>query len=258
MPDIPPPQPPVRPYVHETLAGRALHFSINAIQSSMLLADPDALALLYTRTMMGLLLFKPQPRQIAMIGLGGGSLVKFCHRHLPDTVLQVVEINPHVIALRQQFQVPPDGPRLQVLQADGARFVREAARGDRPALEVLMVDGFDGDGQPEALSTPAFYDDCLDALQPGGLLVVNLHSADPKFDVLVQRLERSFNPNLLLVDDGELSNTIIFASKGQALAMAVRRGLLGRRPKGLSAAAAQQLADGFELVAKAWQARPRR
>ena len=64
------------------------------------LRDPSALDLEYTQTMMGFLLFLPQPQRIAMIGLGGGSLAKFCHRYLPRTRIQVVEINPHVIALR--------------------------------------------------------------------------------------------------------------------------------------------------------------
>ena len=35
-----------------------------------------------------------------MIGLGGGSLVRFCHRHLPHSRMTVVEINPAVVALR--------------------------------------------------------------------------------------------------------------------------------------------------------------
>ena len=35
--------------------------------------------------MMGFLLFKPQPRSIGMIGLGGGSLAKFCYRYLSRT-----------------------------------------------------------------------------------------------------------------------------------------------------------------------------
>ena len=46
--------------------------------------------------MMGFLLFKPEPGNIAMIGLGGGSLAKFCHRDLPRSRIQAIEINPHV------------------------------------------------------------------------------------------------------------------------------------------------------------------
>ena len=97
----------VKPYVHETGNARALHFSLHETQSRMRLDDPDALDLAYTRTMMGFLLFHPDPRQIAMIGLGGGSLAKFCHRHLPRASIEVVEINGHILELRDTSRCRP-------------------------------------------------------------------------------------------------------------------------------------------------------
>ena len=76
--------------------------------------DPHALDLQYTRTMTGFLSFKPKPRHIGMIGLGGGSLAKFCHRYLPSARIEIVEINPHVLALRDEFWIPPDDARLTI------------------------------------------------------------------------------------------------------------------------------------------------
>jgi spermidine synthase len=49
-----------------------------------------------------------------MIGLGGGSLVKYCHHHLPGARVSVAEISPEVIALRDRFRIPPDDERLEV------------------------------------------------------------------------------------------------------------------------------------------------
>ena len=72
---------------------RSLYFDDEAIQSVMRNAAPAALELEYTRMMMGFLLFNPAPDSIAFIGLGGGSLVKFCYRHLPHTQLSVAENN---------------------------------------------------------------------------------------------------------------------------------------------------------------------
>src|SRR3954469_7553993 len=89
----------VKPFVHQTQKMKSLHFSIAEIQSCMELARPDSLDLSYTRTMMGFLLFHPMPLRIGMIGLGGGSLAKFCYRHLVRADITVLEINPHVIAL---------------------------------------------------------------------------------------------------------------------------------------------------------------
>lgn len=68
----------------------------------------------------------------------------------------MVKINPHVIALREAFKIPPNGLRLQMLQADGAALVRQPPQ----RFEVLLVDGFDHDGLPEALSSQRLYDNC--------------------------------------------------------------------------------------------------
>ena len=245
MPETLDPANHVKPYVCESLTAKALQFSISAIQSRMKLEDPYALDLAYTRTMMGFLLFHPAPRQIAMIGLGGGSLAKFCHRYLPAAQIQVVEINPHVIALRDEFHVPPDGERFRVIHGDGAHYVRyPAARAD-----VLVVDGFDSDGLPSRLCSQRFYDDCRAMLQPGGVLVVNLHTGHRQVGRHVDRIHRSFDGAALVVDDGELSNSIVFACKGRALDQAPA-GIV-RRPEGLDRAAANQLLGAFALVGRA-------
>jgi spermidine synthase len=201
------------PFVQDTGGSKSLHFTHGELQSMMLNDDPARLALDYTRTMMGFLLFNPAPSHIGMIGLGGGSLVKFCHRHLTASRMTVLEINPHVIALRREFQVPDDDARLTVIAADGALFLQT----ETPAFDVLLVDGFDHDGQPAALCSQRFYDDCCAALAPGGLLVVNLHYQHPDYPLLVERIARSFGGNAVEIVVEEKTNAIVLASKGPAI-----------------------------------------
>ena len=235
----------VKPYLHEALDSLSMHFSISEIQSRMQIQRPDALALEYTRTMMGFLVFQPEPGPIAMIGLGGGSLAKFCHRHLPGASLLVVEINPHVIALRDRFQVPVDDSRLQVIAADGAWFVATTER----RFDVLLVDAFDAQGMPATLGSRRFYDDCLDVLQPDGVMAVNLHAGHPHFPAYLDRIGRSFGKNVIRVDAADGSNCVIFAGKGDRL----RRPASGplRRPASLAAEPWKQLRSAFARVAVA-------
>jgi spermidine synthase len=237
----------VPPFVVETLTSKSLHFSFSATQSSMRLDDPDALELDYTRVMMGFLLFIPRPKRLAMIGLGGGSLPKFCHRHLPGSRIEVVEINPHVIALRDQFHVPPDSARFRVLQADGARFARERSG----AIDVLIVDGFDDVGQSPQLASRRFYDDCRESLAEGGVMVVNLHGKREGAAPCVERIRRSFGERLLVVDSQEDCNTIVFAFK-DASSLARRPGEWGRPPR-LRKHAAESLRSALASVEHAWQ-----
>jgi spermidine synthase len=92
-----------------------------------------------------------------------------------------------------------------------------------------------------------FYDDCHDALQPGGIMVGNLHYGHRRYEIHVDRIRRSFNGVVLVVDDSDLSNSIVFACKGNKLEQ--HRAGLVRRPKGLEEAAAQHLPAGFALIA---------
>lgn len=238
----------VQPYVFKDDTSRSMHFSLHEIQSRMRLQDPQALDLRYTRTMMGFLLFHPCPQRIAMMGLGGGSLAKFCHHHLPAAHMDVVEINPHVIALREEFGVPVDGPRFRVIEADGARFIREAAQ----HYDVLLLDAFDDQGLPGQLASARFYRDCADALQPGGVLVANLPASLHHLSVCLKRIRMAFGGAVLVVGDDDLENVVVFAFKlgvGQSLACRADACVC---PSELDASARDQLMPAFEGITQAW------
>lgn len=227
------------PFIVDAHGQRSLQFDGTTIQSHMALDDPSALALDYTRSIMGFLLFYPAPRRVAIIGLGGGSLVKYCLSTLPDTVVIAVEINPEVIALRDAFGIPPDGPRLQVLCRDGADYVRDS--GESP--DVLIVDGFDVAGLPRQLCSAGFYDHCYAMLAEGGMMVVNLWGGDSGYGRYASRIRDSFADRVVVVRAEEDTNRIVFASKdrgfppSRALLLDRARTLAGDHPIGLDALA---------------------
>ena len=110
--------------VSESDGVRTLHLGSTAIQSAMRIAKPDHLELAYTRAMMAFLLFKPDPEEILMIGLGGGSLAKFVHKYMADAKTVVVEISPKVVTVaRHLFHLPEDDARLSVIVDDGAAYL---------------------------------------------------------------------------------------------------------------------------------------
>lgn len=224
-----------------------MYFSCSAVQSSMNLMQPDALVLEYTQTMMGFLMIKPKPQHIGMIGLGGGSIAKFCHRYLPKTNMTVVEINPHVIALRDQFQIPPNGDRFTVIEGDGAEFVRQA----RQRYDILIMDGFGVDGIPLPLCSQPFYDDCRNALPPGGVFIANLHTEDTDYDAYLARISQSFGPSVLVVEEPESAQSTVFACNGP-LPSAPKKGQ-ALRPARLPDSAWHQLDAAFANFAQAWR-----
>lgn len=197
----------VQPYLYEDEDGVSLHFELHSIQSRMQRDDPTALVLGYTRLMAGSLLLQPAPQRVLMIGLGGGSLPKYVHHHLPQADLTVVEINPHVIALRERFAIPPDSKRFKVLLADGATHVAQLTT----PVELLMVDGFTYDGQPEALCTADFYAACRQVLAPQGVLAVNLQADDPLTPVYRERLALAFDGAVLALPSQDGGNVVVLA-----------------------------------------------
>lgn len=187
---------------------RYLHLGGSAVQSAMRIRDPEALELEYTRAMMAFLLFRPQARRIALIGLGGGSIAKYIHRHLPDTHLTAVELNPQVIAAaRSYFHLPPDDQRLAVLAADGAQFIA----GREGELDVLLVDGYDARRIVAELASEAFYAACRSALAPGGVAVFNLWGRDRLFDIYFERIAAAFDDHALLLPAEKKGNIQVFA-----------------------------------------------
>jgi spermidine synthase len=247
MSDNRPLTPYTMPLVYESISSRVMLFSMGETQSSMRLNDPLALDLEYTRTMMGFLMLLPEPRSIGMVGLGGGSLAKFCHRYLPHAQVQVMEINPHVIALRKEFHVPDNDDRFEVISANGALFIRNR----QAAYDVLLIDGYDIHGLPAELTSQRFYDDCHAALGVDGIMVANLYYGHHDYQAQLDRIQRAFQGRILVVNDGEMSNSIVFACKGERLR---KKGIgLIRRPKGLEAKAADHLLGAFARIATAQQ-----
>lgn len=204
---------------------RTLAFTAGDVQSEMLLSDPTRLVLAYCRAIMCFALFVPRPRHICMVGLGGGSLAKFCHRHFPAARITVIESRADVIALRGQFAIPPDDARLQVVHADAAVWLAQFAG----QVDVLVVDGFERAGLPAALGSARFYADCRRALADGGVLVANIFSYDPQYPGMLARLSLMFDGRVCAFARIAGNNRILFAVKAPIRPAAPMRALRVQR-----------------------------
>jgi spermidine synthase len=197
-------------YVSEKFGVRTLYIGSDTVQSSMRLARPNDLELAYTRSMMAFLLFHPDPQQVLMIGLGGGSLAKFIYHRLPATQVVAVEINPQVAAVaRELFYLPVEDARFSVVISDGAEYLSDGKR----TADIIMLDGYDAESQVEALSALGFYRDCARALSESGVLVVNLWGGDLDFRACVDRIAQAFDGLVACLPAGRPGNVVALAFK---------------------------------------------
>lgn len=223
----------MRAVARETDGLLELRFDMATVQSAMRLEAPTALELEYTRVMMRCLLFNPSPKRMLLLGLGGGSLAKYCHQHFPLADITAVEINPHVLALRDRFQVPPDSPRFRVLLADGAAHVLAAAKfakqvtATSAAIEqgcdTILVDAFHFDGAPASITSRGFFAACRALLSHNGVLVVNLEGDAGLYQPVLENLSHVFDGAVWSVPCVASSNRIAFAARSEHLMSTMRQ-----------------------------------
>ncbi|MEK9595753.1 MAG: polyamine aminopropyltransferase [Rhodospirillaceae bacterium] len=111
-------------------------------------------------------------RKVLIIGGGDGGMARECLRHESLLALTMVEIDQSVVDLCKTY-LPAisdgafDDPRLNLVIADGARFVAESD----DKYDLIIVDSTDPIGPGEILFGRAFYRDCVSRLAAGGVIV---------------------------------------------------------------------------------------
>ena len=195
---------------------RSLQFGTQARQSTMLLRQPDALALVYTHCLMTCLLFSSaHPEAALVLGLGGGSVPKFLLRQLPECRIDTVEKRASIIDVaRDYFALPADDKRLRVHLRDGLDFLAES----KPEqYDLIFVDLHDSAGMAPAVRRPEFFPACTRGLRPQGVVALNMwYGYREKEEEEVRRLlELSFNDRLLYLPVAGKRNCVVLAFRSQ-------------------------------------------
>jgi spermidine synthase len=198
-----------KPFIVDSGLERRLQFDLHTVQSAMHREHPDRLSLAYTRKMMTFLLFNRAPERILLLGLGGGSLAKFCHRRLPGAAITAVEVNPDVIALRDAFHIPRDDARFRVVCAEGADYVTRLGQ----FQDVILADACDREGIAPKLDAIEFYEAAHRCLSYGGVFVANVCGDPISCAAHVANIRAAFGPEFMTLQVRPDGNLIVFAFK---------------------------------------------
>lgn len=165
--------------VYDDGSGRCLCFTrLCAIgrQSCVDRDRPDYLVFDYTRMMLGALLLAPTPRSVLVIGLGGGTLPGALEKLLPEANIDVVEIDPAVRRVAEQYFAFRADARVHVYEEDGRAYVRRMLRTDQ-RYQLIMLDAYDHQYIPEHMLTREFLTEVKGLLAPGGIVAANTFSS---------------------------------------------------------------------------------
>lgn len=173
---------------------RHLHLGSEWIQGSMLVDAPNVLVHEYIQRMMAWMLFVDPAtvaqRQALQLGLGAGSLTKFCHKELRMKTT-AIELNPQVLhACRGWFKLPADNTRMQVVLGDAAEEIRKPQW--LGAVDALQVDLYDEEAAAPVLDSESFYADCRATLTDEGCMTVNLFGRTSSFNGSVNKIAAAF------------------------------------------------------------------
>jgi spermidine synthase len=196
-----------KPFVVDDGLVRRLHFSLSYVQSEMDIEEPDALKIAYTRKMMAFLLFVPHPTHVMIVGLGGGSLTKFCYHQLARARITTIEIDEDVIAFGELFGVPQPDARLSLIHADATEYL---ANTDERA-DVILLDACDRHGVAPAFCDARFYLNLRARLAPQGVLVMNLVGASETANTYVDLIAEAFLDRIIVQDVSADGNRVAFA-----------------------------------------------
>ena len=195
-------------------------------QSCMDTRDPTRMVFSYTRMMMAVLLLNPQPDTVLVAGLGGGTLPTAFAKLLPQATIDVVEIDPAVVAAARRFFDFETSSRLRVHTGDARVFVKRALRREQ-RYDVVLLDAFGGDYIPEHLTTAEFLAEARALLTPDGVLAANTFATSRLYDHESETYRAVFglffnfktprsNNRIVLAQDGPLPPKAVLRTNADA------------------------------------------
>lgn len=190
---------------------RTLRIDPNNVQGAMSLKAPQKLILSYMELMMSFLLFQRRPRQVLMLGLGSGDMIRYLHYALPKAAFQVVEADSALVHICREYFFLPNSDNVEITTAHAEQFMAST----RKKFDTLLVDLFSHpDTLPPPLLDADFYKRCSDRLRADGIMVMNLITDDAdQFRRILWDIRQAFEHLTLCLAVPEHKNVIIMAFK---------------------------------------------
>ena len=209
--------------VYDSGGRRAVYFGGEqggrVVETLMDLREPHVLQHGYVRAAMAAFLYRPRAESCLLIGLGGGSMVRFINRHFPDLRLDVVELDPAMVAVARDFFGTTDGARTRIVVADGRAHLERA--GER--YDVILIDAHlhpgertDATGHPLSLQGEEFYRSIRRRLNARGVVMFNILMG-PDAQRYVEGIRKAFTATDIY-SPRATGNFVVFASPDALLA----------------------------------------
>ena len=176
-------------------------------ESAVDLSDPTRLIVPYTTSIAASAIFHSRPKNVLMIGLGGGGFNQFFEKAFPGAALETAELDPQVFSLAQKHLHFKPSDHDRVVVRDGRMFLRHS----KVIYDWIILDAFRGGFVPPHLKTVEFYKLVQSHLTPDGLFVANVQTNSSLFASDVRTMRTVF-PQLGMFDVPQTENAVLVAA----------------------------------------------
>jgi len=169
--------------------------------------EPDISIFEYTAMMFASLLLHPEPKRIALLGLGGGYIPLVFRMHLPNIRLDSVEVDPMVGDLARKYFDFKTLPNISLAIFDGRQYLKQT----KILYDHIWVDTFNSDYIPAHMTTKEFLLLARSKLTERGLLVQNVHNDSRLYDSQLATFHAVFK-NVFVFMGKRSGNSILIGS----------------------------------------------
>jgi hypothetical protein len=148
---------------------------------------------------------RPNAKRVALLGMGGGEMLRAARRSLPKAELIGLELDPAIAeAARGAFQVEQLG--VQVLVKDARAWL---AVQPNNSVDVLMVDVYDDARLPANFRNAFFFSVCRRVVGAQGAVLMNVYPAE-LVPLVAEAMHNGGFPEVLDLDVGK-GNHVLWA-----------------------------------------------
>ena len=157
-------------------------------------------------TLLPFILEEP-PQKLLMLGLGGGTLA-IGWRTLFPSQIDLVEIDPQVVAFAHQYFNFVADPKMRIFEEDARQFLQK----NTEKYDFIAIDTYNGANAPYHLSTLEFFQEIKQHLSKNGVVAMNLAYPFNGTAKAVARVLKSVFPKVFVITDFPGSFILIGAS----------------------------------------------
>lgn len=182
-------------------------------QSCVFLDSPEIFVFDYYKQAMGATFFLDDPKEILIIGLGGGVLANTFGEVYPDAHITSVEIDPVVVKMaKKYFDYDDTKANFETHVRDGRVFVKRALKDDK-RYDFILLDAFNSDYIPEHMMTKEYLEEVKALAKDDGIIMANTFSTSDLFHHESATYAEVFGPLYQINFKNKKTNRVIVVSK---------------------------------------------